>query len=97
MNLTTDFDGCGRGCRNLGTHTKVYGECAYGEPPPPAMSIAQSVIASDGYRSIVIDRWTRSEVVQIIEEAMPPGIRHTTYVGQVIGFAVDGLFKKFAT
>lgn len=65
-----DFDGCSRDCRKAGAHTLEWGRCEHAVEPEPRISLGRTIIAPDGFPSIVIRSVPVSELADRIEKAL---------------------------
>ncbi len=65
-----DMDGCNRRCRTQGSHTRAWGECAFGIEPEPTVSMSRVFTDTDGGRSIGFDRYTLQELADLVEPAL---------------------------
>lgn len=63
------FDGCSRGCRKLGRHTRESG-CEFAPPPPPPMPVLPvTFIAEDGILSLRYDPITWEQAAEMVRRA----------------------------
>jgi hypothetical protein len=71
MNNSPNFDGCSRPCRTGGTHTDIWGECAFAVEPEPFITIGgKAYVASDGELSVGFQTMTLSQLAERAEQAI---------------------------